>query len=532
MIHVFEALLNSLAPAAAVAAAVWLVLRLAPGINAATRYAVWWAVLAVVVLMPGAIELNRVISRPAATVKPQPRTAPRPIAAATVAVTSGPALPVRRGIDPGELPQAVAAAWALVSLVLLLRIGWSYFHLRRLKRRARPAARELQQQLDRWLHACRVRRKVRLLLSDRIGSPLAAGFLHPAILLPDGVVEQFGQPELDHVLLHELAHVARRDDWTNLATRIAGSLLALHPVAAWVVRRIDREREMACDDWVVAHTGQARPYAASLARLFELCAIRRRIVLASGMAESAGSLSARIEVLLRCGRQFTPRLSAARVAAMTCLLVGFAAAGVRMPRWVVFYQTPVRAARSLAAMPAGLAADPNTSFLAAVVASGYGDLSVDDIIALKEHGVSGAYLMKVSQAGWGKLQQREIIDLHDQGVGPEYLAEMRKVGLLNPTIADVIRLKQHGLRPEYVANIHACGMGPYSVNDVIDFAAHGLRPELFCALKDAGFQQTSPREIVDAGNQGLDPRHLREAAKYGNRLTLRQVMKMKLAGVI
>ena len=532
MIHVLEALLNSLAPAAGVAAAVWIVLRLATGINAATRYAIWWVVLAVVVLMPEAIELNRTVARPATAVASQPRSAPQPLALAKIVVANVPAPPVRRGIDPGELPQAVAATWTLVSLVLLLRIGWSYFHLRRLKGRSRPAPPELQQQLDAWLRACRVRRNVRLLVSDRIGSPLAAGFLHPAILLPEGVVEQFSRPELDHVLLHELAHMARCDDWTNLATRMAGSLLALHPVAAWVVRRIDREREMACDDWVVAHTGEARPYAASLARLFELCAIRRRIVLASGMAESGGSLSGRIEVLLRRGRQFTPCLSAARVAAMTCLLVGFAAAGLRMPRWIVFYQTPVRAARALAVVPAGFAADPNTSFLAAVVASGYGDLSVDEIIALKDHGVSGAYLMKISQAGWGKLRHQQIIDLHAQSVDPGYLAAMRKVGLPTPAIPDVIRLKQHGVRPEYIADIHACGMGPYSAAELIDFAAHGLRPQLFCALKDAGFQQATPREIIDAGSQGLDPGHLREAARYGNRLTLQQVMKMKQAGVI
>jgi len=63
---------------------------------------------------------------------------------------------------------------------------------------------------------------------------------------------------------------------TNMAGRLAASVVALHPLARWVLGRIERERELACDDWVVALTGSARPYAASLARLFELCWTRRR----------------------------------------------------------------------------------------------------------------------------------------------------------------------------------------------------------------------------------------------------------------
>ena len=58
---------------------------------------------------------------------------------------------------------------------------------------------------------------------------------------------------------------------------------ALHPVAIWILWRIEREREMACDDWVVARTGAARPYAASLAHLFELRRARRGEILASGI---------------------------------------------------------------------------------------------------------------------------------------------------------------------------------------------------------------------------------------------------------
>lgn len=530
MNHVLEAVLNSLWQAAAVAAAVWLLLRLTPRINAATRYAVWWAVLAVVVLLPVATAVRRV----PANRLPAARNAIR-IQLAT-AESPGPTNGTRvfHTVNAGAWPAGVVAAWSMLSLLLLARIGWSYRHLSGIKRRAHSASGEQRLHFDSWLQACRIRRKVRLLVSNEIGSPMAVGFFHPAVLLPESLVEEFTRPELDHVLLHELAHVARRDDWTNLWARLAGAFLAIHPVAVWVVQRIDREREIACDDWVVAHTGEARPYAASLARLFELCCVRRRNLLASGMAESRTRLGDRIEMLLRNGREFTARPSVLRVAGMAAGLLACVAAGARMPRWIVFSPAhiPARTAQAGRGLPVVLAADTKGSFLAALVSAGYGDLTVDEIIELKDHGISGAFLMGVSQAGWGKISPKELIDLHAQGVEPEYLRAMRGAGLQDPTIRDVVRLKQHGVRPDYILEIHACGMGRYTADEAIGFATQGVPPDLFCALKDAGFQQASMREIVDAKNQGLRPENLREAGKFGGRLTLPQIVRLKQAGVI
>ncbi|HXB67380.1 MAG TPA: M56 family metallopeptidase [Candidatus Acidoferrales bacterium] len=544
MNEILEAVLNSLWQAAAVAAVVWLLLKWTPRINAATRYAVWWAVLAVVVLLPMATEyrlLTRAAPNKAATRESSTResstresaTPEAPFPAATVREWSPPpAVLMPHTVDAGNWPVAVFALWALVCLVLMARIGWSYRHLRRIKGRARPAPRELQSRFDARLLACAIPRQVRLLVSREIGSPMAAGFRHPAVLLPEPLVDQFTEAELDHVLLHELAHVARRDDWTNLWARLAGALLALHPVAAWVVHRIDREREIACDDWVVAQTGDARPYAASLARLFELCCVGRRTLLASGMAESGSHLGDRIEMLLRRGREFTPRTSVLRVAGMVVVLAACAAAGARMPRWIIFSPRSAQTARALAGMPVALAAETKGSFLAALVASGYGDLTVDEIVELKDQGISGAYLMGMSQAGWGKIPPKELIDLHAQGVDPGYVRTMREAGLRDLRLADVIRLKQHGVPPDYVREIHACGLGPYTAAEAIDFAAQGVPADLFCALQAAGFQQASTREIIDAKNQGLRPQHLREAEKFGSKLTLRQVVKLKQAGVI
>jgi hypothetical protein len=134
------------------------------------------------------------------------------------------------------------------------------------------------------------------------------------------------------VLLHERAHIVRRDHWANLIARIVGVFFGLHPVAAFALHRIERERERACDDWVVASTGDARPYAASLTRVFELTRRGTQPDLASGFMGSR--LGGRIEELLTQGRQFTRRISIAMVAAIVPIVI----LGLRAPSMVAYAQ--------------------------------------------------------------------------------------------------------------------------------------------------------------------------------------------------
>ena len=291
-----------------------------PRVNAATRDAVWWSVLAFVLLlpvmrvMPARPSGRRVSRRPYPPPYPHLSTArPSPLPRTRPARPS-----VRRSCcPPVPGPRCSSALWCAVCLAQCARLACSFRHLRRLKRDARPASPEQQANLDAWMLDVR-----------HPPSGPAAGFRPRAhagrrrisCALPSSCPKPCSPnsraAELDHVLLHELAHLARRDDWTNLLARLAWAVLALHPVAAFALRQIDRERELACDDWVVSATGAARPYAASLARLFELCAARRRILLASGIADGGSQLGDRIALLLRRGREFTPRASALRVSSV------------------------------------------------------------------------------------------------------------------------------------------------------------------------------------------------------------------------
>jgi beta-lactamase regulating signal transducer with metallopeptidase domain len=452
--------------------------------------------------------------------------------------------PVR--VRAGSWPEFIFALWFAVCLAQLVRLTLSFRHLRGLKRNASAASADQSASLESWLPAYNVRRPVRLLVSRDIAAPIAVGFFRPAVLLPEVLLDELTPVELDHVLLHELAHLARRDDWTNLLTRVAWAVLALHPVAAFALRQIDRERELACDDWVVSATGAPRPYAASLARLFELCTMQRRLLLASGMAHGGSQLGDRIALLLRRGREFTPQTSLLRVGLSTAVMLLFVVAGSRAPAWMTFAQSPApqppsapavdrepppapstprtRAKRpssperasadnipqkSVAApAPAPPAVGPppapiGNSLLAALVANGYDDLSIDEIVELKQQGVTPDFIAGIAHSGIGKLRANGIVSLRQQGV-----------------------------RPEYIQDILALGFGPYSIPQFIEFKNQGVPIELFRALKDYGLVHADPAEIREARSHGVGQGSLEEARKYSSTLTLKQIIRLKQAGVI
>ena len=249
------------------------------------------------------------------------------------AIELAPLVIVRQRNAP-RWPLWIASLWCVALLYRSAQLLWSYLHLRALKHRASLSNESLPP----------TRRSARLLISADVSSPIATGFLYPAVILPASLFTDLSREELNHVLLHETAHLARWDDWTNLFARILGAALALHPVALWILRRIEIEREAACDDWAVARTQSAWPYARSLVRLYELRFTQLRAVraelLASGIFGSASRLGERIKSLLRAGRDFAPRASGGRIAAGIAGLIVLAMIASLSPDWIALAQTP------------------------------------------------------------------------------------------------------------------------------------------------------------------------------------------------
>ena len=113
--------------------------------------------------------------------------------------------------------------------------------------------------------------------------PVAFGTRRPSIVIP-ALADTWADDRRRAVLLHELAHVARYDCLTQLAGLGACALYWFHPAAWWVARRLRIERELACDDRVIAAGTEARDYAGHLLEIAYSLGRRGAPALAVSMA--------------------------------------------------------------------------------------------------------------------------------------------------------------------------------------------------------------------------------------------------------
>ena len=386
-------LLNEIWKGTFLAVAMLLFLKLLPRLNPTTRFTVLWAtLLAIVALLvgpftpraftPGAQAVSPAIAateQPAietqASVKMEepkfnlhnsatssephpllvPKSEPQPVAARASesqearnsASRSGSMMmaavehPLIR-IHSGRILGVLECIWAFVSFVMLVRLGSGYRKLRGLKANATSVPGEWQLRLRSLREINGVRRQTQLLVSSHIAAPMSLGFLHPAILIPRVLLDTLSDSELEHVVLHELGHLRRRDDWTNLAQKLIEAVLPIQPAVYWIGRRMSIECEMACDDWVIAATGTIESYATSLTKVAELSQWARAGILAAGATGNRSQLFTRVHHMLDRTRNAAPKLAIGPLGAAIAAIGVLIYVGARAPQVIAFAQTPAQ----------------------------------------------------------------------------------------------------------------------------------------------------------------------------------------------
>lgn len=189
---------------------------------------------------------------------------------------------------------AVAAVWLALSLWRAGMLVAGALHLRGLARRAVPVA---IPEVEDLLHT-RSGRQVQLCASDEVARPSVLGFFRPRILVPPVLLERLTTAELRQVVLHEMEHLRRHDDWTNLIQKVGLVLFPLNPALVWVEKQLCAERELACDDRVLHSGGGRKAYALCLTHLAEHSMLHRGYALVLGAWERRPELVRRVQRIL------------------------------------------------------------------------------------------------------------------------------------------------------------------------------------------------------------------------------------------
>jgi beta-lactamase regulating signal transducer with metallopeptidase domain len=116
-------------------------------------------------------------------------------------------------------------------------------------------------------------RKVKIYLSEKINCPLTIGFLKPVILIPVAAVNHLTTEQLEAVILHELAHIKRADYLLFIVQSMIDKIFFFNIFSLMLSNIIERERENACDDWVLQFRYNSMHYAEALFKLGRLKAL-------------------------------------------------------------------------------------------------------------------------------------------------------------------------------------------------------------------------------------------------------------------
>jgi beta-lactamase regulating signal transducer with metallopeptidase domain len=617
-------LINALWEPLAVAACAFAVLRIASKASAATRCAVLTIAIVAALLLPpittAFVYSSHAASAPVTqTVRTPvqsyhvavPRSAPARHVAIPQTTTATALAPQPRRFTIAVSPRIVmgiVAAWAAVALLLLVRLLVSLAHLSRLRRDALPLSPDVRAQLRRWSEKAGGI-DVRLCLSDETIVPIAVGLFDCMVLLPRRLLEELDPVDLDRVVLHEIAHLRRRDGVIFALQQIAAALYFFSPGLIILNRALDIEREIACDDWVLERSADAAPYANCLLRLAEQVPWPHKAVAAPGAFVTRRSMSIRIERILHRARDLRLSAAPAPVAAavlaagiVTLIGLSFAPslayptspqphtvavqrqhhAAPAHPHVAVQSRAPVQVAVASAAptqTPAAKAATaapvqthvakrtvvkntvvkntavknktfeivtkPAWTEVAAATpnaqATGdyidemraiFGNLSVDDLVALKSVGVTPDYARQL-RAAYPNASVHTVIGARSVGLTTERMSKYRSEFGNNLSFDDMMALASLGVDPAYRDQLQAAGLQNLTARQLIELKSVGVTPDYIRKANAFGFGRLTEQQLVELKSEGIDSDFIQRVKAHGfNNLTLEQIIELKSSGVI
>ncbi|MEN6625137.1 MAG: M56 family metallopeptidase [Candidatus Sumerlaeia bacterium] len=254
-----------------------------------------------------------------AVMENQPNIAPAPAPAPA---------PLPRALNISPIPVAVVV-WALAALFVVMPLAVGFVAIGRLVRSCNRLEGPDWTASVASLSGCiGLRRTVRLLGASPQTMPMTTGFLRPVIILPE-TADDWSDDKRRSVLLHELAHVKRRDCLTHTVARVAVSLHWFNPLAWAALRRMRIERERACDDLVLTAGERPSDYAD------HLLTIARTLRAGSLASAAAITMAKRSQIEGRLLAVLDPTRNRRALKWRTCAIGVFVLLGLALPLGVI-----------------------------------------------------------------------------------------------------------------------------------------------------------------------------------------------------
>ncbi|MGH9752906.1 MAG: M56 family metallopeptidase [Blastocatellia bacterium] len=468
---------------------------------------------------------------------------------------------------------ALLLAWLAGVFVVMARLAVGMARVWLLTRRAQGVdsswimlARALATRL-------RLRRRVRIFMTDRISTPMTWGWMRSTILLPK---------EADHwtiecrriVMLHELSHVKRRDCLMQALAQLACAIYWFNPlvwIAAW---RLRVERELACDDYVLEAGAKASDYASQLVEIASSFGVTNcGSPVAVGMACS--HLESRVRSILdpNARRRGVNGLKMALAVVIAAVLtaplamlqpwrgaeaserIDGASVNSTGPSKLPF---PANLLQSLKnqdrAEPDKIAeSDDRRKQVGEGAGLGQGsgqgegqgagqgagqeqgksgELTVEQLIQMKAVGVTPEYIDSIRNLGYRDLTVKQAIELRALGINEEFIKQARGWTNSNLSIDKLVELKAIGMSSDFINGMKRAGYNNLTAEKLVELKAVGVTPEFVESMRRAGFDKLTADDLTELKAMGVNEAFVKEAQGWGfGKLSKDDLVQIKAMGI-
>ncbi|HXB32313.1 MAG TPA: M56 family metallopeptidase [Puia sp.] len=419
----------------------------------------------------------------------------------------------------------VVVVWFIVFMARFVKLLSGLVYAQRVRSyQTSVAPAEWQDRLAALVQRLGITRPVGLLESALIKVPVAVGWLKPVILVPVGMLAQLPADQVESIILHELAHISRRDYLFNLAQNIVDTLFFFNPALLWVSSLIRTERENCCDDVAIRESRSRRRLVEALVSFHEYQQSARGWSL--GFAGEKNGLVKRVERIVRKrNHSLNPGERLLLMVGVLVLCGAFITVN-REQKTVLIAAKTVATDKQVELKTTGVVKMPEA-------------VKISPVVRKKRMDAPGIEVPRADttkpDSAKSKTLTKEDIDLliraHEHGVTPEYVAELKQMGY-TVSMEQAIRLVDHGVSAGFIREIQKEGYAQISLDRAVELIDHGVSAEFIHAVKAEGFPNLTLNEAVRLVDHGVNIGFIRDwKKKAGSQLELGDYIKLRDAGI-
>lgn len=178
--------------------------------------------------------------------------------------------------------------------------------------------------LETCMSIVKIKYEVKVVVSDKVGSPSLFGIFKPVIIIPKHILEKLSEEELKHVVIHELCHAKRKDvviSWTAAFLKI---VYWFNPIIIYGLNKMRNDCEMACDAAVLSYLGKEKKqdYGNTVLNVLKLIDKNSRLPGTTSMASGKSDLKKRISMIASNSKITVKRLVLGIVVILLIVMIG------------------------------------------------------------------------------------------------------------------------------------------------------------------------------------------------------------------